>query len=111
MDCVKETPSIIFKFKTRLIAESAMSQGKTWGERQLAVTWYTQTLPGKEGDEVSQEGGELLDQEEPEDDGYTPPQEDYLPPGLQVVTVKNYFHFHKLSLTDSLLETSPAMTW
>ena len=97
MDCVKETPSIIFKFKTRLIAESAMSQGKTWGERQLAVTWYTQTLPGKEGDEVSQEGGELLDQEEPEDDGYTPPQEDYLPPGLQVVTVKNYFHFHKFS--------------
>ena len=29
------------------------------------------------------EGAEL-EQEAEEDDGYTPPQEDYLPPGLQV---------------------------
>ena len=82
----QETPSLIFKFKTRLIAESAMNLGKTFGEKQLGVSWYTKTLPGKEGEEeASQEGSELLDQEEPEDDGYTPPQEDYLPPGLQVV--------------------------
>ena len=51
------------------------------------MNWYTKTLPGKEGEEeASQEGIELLDQEEPEDDGYTPPQEDYLPPGLQVAS-------------------------
>merc|ERR1719242_193885 len=61
-----------------------MNLGKTFGEKQLGVSWYTKTLPGKEGEEeASQEGSELLDQEEPEDDGYTPPQEDYLPPGLQ----------------------------
>ena len=83
----QDTPSLIFKFKTRLIAESAMNLGKTFGEKQLGVSWYAKTLPGKEGEEeASQEGSELLDQEEPEDDGYTPPQEDYLPPGLQVVT-------------------------
>ena len=78
---------MIFKFKTRLMAESAMNMGKTMGEKQLGVSWYTKTLPGKEGEEeASQEGSDLLEQEEPEDDGYTPPQEDYLPPGLQVPT-------------------------
>ena len=69
------------------MAETAMNMGKTLGEKQLLVNWYTKTLPGKEGEEeANQEGIELLDQEEPEDDGYTPPQEDYLPPGLQVAS-------------------------
>ena len=85
---IQDSPSLIFKFKTRLNAESAMNLGKTFGEKQLGVSWYTKTLPGKEGEEeASVEGSELLDQEEPEDDGYTPPQEDYLPPGLQVSSI------------------------
>ena len=74
-----------------------MNMGKTLGEKQLGVSWYTKTLPGKEGEEeASQEGIELLDQEEPEDDGYTPPQEDYLPPGLQVDTHQSHRVFTEL---------------
>ena len=55
-----------------------------FNDRALQLSWYSQGLPGKEGeDEVVPDGAEL-EQEEPEDDGYTPPQEDYLPPGLHV---------------------------
>lgn len=76
-------PSIILKFKSRPVAEAAMTQGKTFQDKELQLSWYTEQLPGKEGDEeVLNESGEL-EQEEQEDDGYTPPQEDYLPPGLQ----------------------------
>merc|ERR1719323_1248571 len=70
------------KFKTRLVAEAAMA-GKTFGDRTLQLSWYTQLLPGKEGDEEAANETQELEQEEAEDDGYTPPQEDYLPPGLQ----------------------------
>ena len=45
------------------------------------MSWYHQPIPGKDDDE-GEVGEEDRDQEE--DDGYTPPQEDYLPPGLQV---------------------------
>ena len=45
---------------------------------------YTQLLPGKEAEEEGVAEGAELEQEAEEDDGYTPPQEDYLPPGLQV---------------------------
>merc|ERR1711915_498580 len=75
------TPSIIFKFKTRLNAESAMNLGKVFHDRNLQLSWYTQNLPGNEEEDVVGEGGEAQ-QEDQEDDGYTPPQEDYLPPGL-----------------------------
>ena len=40
-------------------------------------------MPGKEGEEEGLNDSGDLEQEEQEDDGYTPPQEDYLPPGLQ----------------------------
>merc|ERR1719445_2702067 len=70
------------KFKTRLVAEAAMA-GKTFGDRTLQLSWYTQLLPGKEGEEEAANETQELEQEEAEDDGYTPPQEDYLPPGLQ----------------------------
>jgi len=77
------TPSIILKFKTRRFAEAAMATGKNYGERTLTLSWYNQPTPdqveGTEGasEQFSEEGGEEVD------DGYTPPQEDYLPPGLQ----------------------------
>ena len=77
------TPSIIMKFKTRLVAEAAMN-GKMFGDRTLHLSWYTQLLPGKEAEEEANIETQELEQEEQEDDGYTPPQEDYLPPGLQV---------------------------
>lgn len=76
------TPSIILKFKTRRFAESAMSSGKNYGERTLTLSWYNQPTPHL----VQTEGGtEQFSEEAVEevDDGYTPPQEDYLPPGLQ----------------------------
>ena len=57
--------------------------GKTFQDRELQLNWYTEQLPGKEGEEeVANLSGDH-EQEEQEDDGYTPPQEDYLPPGLQ----------------------------
>merc|ERR1712150_19282 len=76
-------PSIIFKFKSRPAAEAAMSQGRSFQERELQLSWYTEQLPGKEGEEEGLDESGELEQEEQEDDGYTPPQEDYLPPGLQ----------------------------
>jgi len=76
-------PSIILKFKLRPSAEAAMTQGRGFQDKELQLSWYTEQLPGKEGEEdgLNESGG--LEQEEAEDDGYTPPQEDYLPPGLQ----------------------------
>jgi len=74
------TPSIIFKFKTRLNAESAMNLGKVFHDRNLQLSWYTQNLPGKDEEDVVGEAGDVQP-DDPEDD-YTPPQEDYLPPGL-----------------------------
>jgi len=73
------TPSIILKFKTRRIAEAAMASGRSFCDKNLSLSWYSQPIPGREG-EVAEAGD---GQEEEEDDGYTPPQEDYLPPGLQ----------------------------
>merc|ERR1719507_2656659 len=60
-----------------------MTQGRGFQDKELQLSWYTEQLPGKEGEEegLNESGG--LEQEEAEDDGYTPPQEDYLPPGLQ----------------------------
>ena len=60
-----------------------MSSGRGFQDKELQLSWYTEQLPGKEGEEegLNESGG--LEQEEAEDDGYTPPQEDYLPPGLQ----------------------------
>ena len=57
--------------------------GRGFQDKELQLSWYTEQLPGKEGEEdgLNESGG--LEQEEQEDDGYTPPQEDYLPPGLQ----------------------------
>ena len=49
----------------------------------MQLSWYTEQLPGKEGEEDGLNDSGDLEQEEQEDDGYTPPQEDYLPPGLQ----------------------------
>ena len=57
--------------------------GKNFQERELQLSWYTEQLPGKEGEEDGLNDSGDLEQEEQEDDGYTPPQEDYLPPGLQ----------------------------
>merc|ERR1711874_878011 len=56
-----------------------MTQGRAFQERELQLTWYTEQLPGKEGEEdgLNESGG--LEQEEAEDDGYTPPHEDSLP--------------------------------
>jgi RNA-binding protein 26 len=74
------TPSIILKFKTRRSAEAAMATGKNYKDRTLSLSWYSQATPGQGvvGEEqFAEEGGEEAD------DGYTPPQEDYLPPGLQ----------------------------
>lgn len=75
----EDTPSMMLKFKTRRAAETAMASGKTLNEKELTVTWYNQSTPERETEDVSEETteGQLE-----EDDGYTPPQEDYLPPGL-----------------------------
>ena len=50
MKILQVTPSIILKFKTRLIAESALNLGKSFQDRMLQLSWYTQQLPGKEGE-------------------------------------------------------------
>merc|ERR1711934_94746 len=74
------TPSIILKFKTRQSAEAAMATGKNYKDRTLSLSWFSQATPGQGvvgGEQFAEEGGEEAD------DGYTPPQEDYLPPGLQ----------------------------
>merc|ERR1711874_958146 len=76
-------PSIILKFKSRPSAEAAMTQGRGFQDKELQLSWYTEQLPGKEGEEDGLNESGALEQEEQEDDGYTPPQEDYLPPGLQ----------------------------
>merc|ERR1712059_58417 len=76
------TPSIILKFKTRRFAEAAVATGKNYGERTLTLSWYNQATPdlGETETGVEQFPDEV---EQDVDDGYTPPQEDYLPPGLQ----------------------------
>ena len=61
--------------------------GKSFQDRMLQLSWYTEKLPGKEGEEDVVNDSQELEGEEQEDDGYTPPQEDYLPPGLQVIHV------------------------
>merc|ERR1712106_1052967 len=73
------TPSIILKFKARPLAEAAMAGGKNFCDKTLTLSWYNQVESGMGTGEDSAEVGE----EDEEDDGYTPPQEDYLPPGLQ----------------------------
>lgn len=78
------TPSIILKFKTRRIAEAAMASGRSFCDKNLSLSWYSQPISGRESEEPGAEVGEEgQEEEEEEDDGYTPPQEDYLPPGLQ----------------------------
>jgi len=77
------TPSIIFKYKTRRFAETAMTTGKNFCDKSLTLSWYNQPTPDKETGEVTEGAEEGQEEEEEEDDGYTPPQEDYLPPGLQ----------------------------
>merc|ERR1719422_1645468 len=75
------TPSIILKFKTRRFAEAAMATGKNFCEKTLSVSWFNQATPDRETGEAAIEGTEEVHDED--DDGYTPPQNDYLPPGLQ----------------------------
>jgi len=72
------TPSVILKYKTRKMAEMAMAQGKNYNDRVLQLSWYNQGTPEK--DQI-QEQYEV--EEEVVEDDYTPPQHDYLPPGLQ----------------------------
>lgn len=74
------TPSVILKYKTRRLAEAAMLSGKVYGDRTLHLAWYNQGTPEREGGEAVQ--GEEEETVLPDDD-YTPPQHDYLPPGLQ----------------------------
>jgi len=72
------TPSVILKYKTRKLAEIAMANGKNYGDRVMQLSWYNQGTPEKDQIEVQYE----VEEEAVEDD-YTPPQHDYLPPGLQ----------------------------
>jgi len=74
------TPSFVFKYKTRRSAEAAMTSGKSFNEKSLDVSWFNQSTPEREVGEAP-EGNEEANEDE--DDGYTPPQDDYLPPGLQ----------------------------
>jgi len=69
------TPSIIIKFKSRPLAEAAMTDGKNFCDKNLAMAWYNQ--------EQAASQTEADQDQEDDDDGYTPPQDDYLPPGLQ----------------------------
>lgn len=71
------TPSVIIKFKTRRFAEAAMLSGKSYNDRTLQLSWFNQGTPDREPEQQQYEVAE-----EPHDD-YTPPQHDYLPPGLQ----------------------------
>jgi hypothetical protein len=57
-----------------------------YGDRTLHLSWYNQGTPEREG--AGHRGGAGGDEDEEEeapddDDDYTPPQHDYLPPGLQ----------------------------
>jgi len=72
-------PSIILKYKTRPLAEAAMAGGKNFLEKCLVMSWYNQ---GQDAD-ADLERKESESGADEEDDGYTPPQDDYLPPGLQ----------------------------
>merc|ERR1719427_2453824 len=72
-------PSIILKYKTRPLAEAAMAGGKNFLEKCLVMSWYNQ---GQDVD-ADLERKESESGPDEEDDGYTPPQDDYLPPGLQ----------------------------
>jgi len=76
LDIVEDTatPSVILRFKTRRFAENAMAQGKSYEDRTLQLSWYAEGSPERETEQYTEE--------EPHDD-YTPPQHDYLPPGLQ----------------------------
>jgi len=74
------TPSLIMKYKTRQQAEAAMAEGKNLHEKKFILSWYNK-VQGNDMDKAVPEAGDIQDEEE--DDGYTPPQEDYLPPGLQ----------------------------
>jgi len=69
------TPSIIIKFKSRPLAEAAMTDGKNFCDKSLAMAWYNQ--------EQAASQTEADQDQDDDDDGYTPPQDDYLPPGLQ----------------------------
>ncbi|XP_023337167.1 RNA-binding protein 26 isoform X2 [Eurytemora carolleeae] len=71
------TPSVILKYKTRRFAETAMSSGKNFNDRVLQLSWYNQGTPDREAEP------QYTGEEEVPDDDYTPPQHDYLPPGLQ----------------------------
>jgi hypothetical protein len=71
------TPSVILKYKTRKLAEIAMASGKNYSDRVLQLSWYNQGTPEKDQIESQYEV------EEEAVDDYTPPQHDYLPPGLQ----------------------------
>jgi len=71
--------SIICKYKTRRIAEGVMVSGKVFGTKSLDLSWYTQVSPESETNDSKVDEVE----NDEEDDGYIPPQDDYLPPGLQ----------------------------
>jgi len=74
------TPSLIIKYKTRPQAEAAMADVKNLHDKNLILAWFSKA----QGNDSERAVPEVEDnQDEEEDDGYTPPQDDYLPPGLQ----------------------------
>lgn len=67
--------SMIVKYKLRRSAETALAAGKVVGGQSLQLAWHSPALHAAgDGAQESVEAGE---------DGTTPYQEDYLPPGLQ----------------------------
>merc|ERR1712013_368305 len=79
MKLLKELSSSIDRTKEDIKNSLSMATGKNYKDRTLPLSWYSQATPGQGvvGEEqFAEEGGEEAD------DGYTPPQEDYLPPGL-----------------------------
>jgi len=83
-DCKEDidVPSLTFKFKTRRCAEAAMAKGGVFQEKTLSLNWSSQL--NQEAEELVQskeEGGSI--EIEDDDDDYTPPKEDYIPPGLE----------------------------
>lgn len=73
-----DSKSIILKYNLRKQAQAALNEGKLFNEASLELCWYTPPLAEtSEEENTTEEGGHE------DNDGSTPYQEDYLPPGLQ----------------------------
>lgn len=83
-ESTQDDSSITIKFKTRREAEIAFNIGKKFKEKQLLMSWFTDTPSdrGQSHHEDQEEQEEHHDQEGDHPDDYTPLDITYLPSGL-----------------------------